>query len=49
MIEVCLDKPVVCQANPTTDIIESDMAYGAVDRTKQKKAGNRCGKIVMHM
>ena len=48
MIELFLDKPVVCQANLTTDIMKSDMVYGAVDRTKKKKkAGNQCGKNVI--
>ena len=41
MIDLFLDKLVVYQASLTTDIIKSDMAYGAVDRTKKKKkAGN---------
>ena len=45
MIELFTEKPVVYQASPTTDVIESDMVYGAVDRTKKKKkkAGNQFG------
>ena len=41
MIELFLDKPDVYHASLATDVIESDMVYGAVDRTKKKKkAGN---------
>ena len=41
MIELFIDKSDVHQASLTTDIIERDDAYGAVDRTKMKKnAGN---------
>ena len=44
MIGLFLDKPVVYQASLTTDVIESDMVHGAVDRTKKKnKAGNQFG------
>ena len=47
-MKLFLDKPVVCQASLTTDIIKSDMSYGAEYRTKKKKkAGNRCGKNVL--
>ena len=44
MIRLFTDKPVVYQASLTTDVIESDMVYGAVDRTKKKKkkAGTEC-------